>query len=173
MSVSCVEQECRSSKHPEPSTLSFQIYLWHQGARKDECSIFCEKARMHSISICTDVKMQGNQSTKRTEVRGSRSVEHHRIYTKYITNALCQSTTFHNQKNCTTRPKFKTQSAKTSLIWTFQNMSASCVKQECGSSINHPEPSTLIVKLFHWHQSAREYKSSIICEKARVYSISI
>ena len=52
-------------------------------------------------------------------------------------------------------------------------MSASCVEQECGSSSNHPEPSTLIVKLFHWHQSAREYKSSIICEKARVYSMSI
>ena len=39
--------------------------------------------------------------------------------------------------------------------------------------INHPEPSTLIVKLFHRHQCACEYKRSIICEKARVYSTYI
>ena len=34
---------------------------------------------MHSISISADVKMQGNQRTKRTKVRGSQSVKHHKI----------------------------------------------------------------------------------------------
>ena len=53
-------------------------------------------------------------------------------------------------------------------------MSDSCVELECGSSINyHPEPSTLIVKLFHWHQCARENKSFVICEQAKVCSIWI
>ena len=85
---------------------------------------------------------------------------------------MCQSTTFHNQKNCTTRPKFKTKPANTSLFWTFQNMSF-MRRARMWIIIKHPEPSTLIVTLFHWHQCACQYKRSIICEKARVHNISI
>ena len=61
MSVSCAQHKCRYLRRTEPSTVSAQILFWHQGAGEDECSIFCEKARMHSISNSTDVKMQGNQ----------------------------------------------------------------------------------------------------------------
>ena len=61
MFVSCVEQDCKSSKHPEPSTVSFQINLWHWCAREYKSSIFCENARVYSISISKHAKMQCNQ----------------------------------------------------------------------------------------------------------------
>ena len=51
ISASCVEQDCRSSKHPEPSTVSFQIHLWHRwsalarmkapsSAKRQDCMVY-------------------------------------------------------------------------------------------------------------------------------------
>ena len=108
------------------------------------------------------------------------------------TTTLCQSTTFYNASTIVQVIQIQNTISKdfahfkgnlrTACIANsyllhvaplLHYMSASCVEQECGSCINHPEPSTLIVKLFHRHQCACEYKRSIICEKARVYSTYI
>ena len=75
------------------------------------------------------------------------------------------------------QPKELYNSAKTqntiSKDFTHLNISKHICLNVDPPLYNHPEPSTLIVKLLRWHQSAREYKRSIICEKARVYSTSI
>ena len=91
-----VDPPLTSINNPEPSTLIVKLFHRHQCACEYKSFIICEKAKMWSISISTEVNMQGNQRTKSTEVRGSRSVEHCWISPTYRKNTLCQSTTFYN-----------------------------------------------------------------------------
>ena len=136
--------------------------------------------------------MQCNQQPTHQTHRSTwiTSVEHHKISQIQRTTTLCQSTTFYNASTIVQVIKIQNTISKDfTHLKNFIALLCKLLVSSCCPTftlhvcfmrrarmwilIKHPEPSTLIVTLFHWHQCACQYKRSIICEKARVYNISI